>query len=561
MKNNIIFSSDYSNSAYWNMQNSITQQDTQDVLNNLRELKNKPFSMNKLNSIIDLCSFSIDRNWNKVNLQLKINPIQDFLSDDVLYYSKKYQGLESLNISFFEKVVDENTWYQQKLDFSHRKEYITLIKNIPELEEMIVDVYYAIYEQILFWLQSKKVFKQTSDIVSELIRTFRWYNSWLFTVENKYNNWDYIWSKIYSLYKNYRNARREEYWYDLNEKVQRFLQQQNNHKKELIEMIIKPLSMWETHLLLDSKFLYLDNGHYLYQDILYNSVYKNYFQKEKELINCAGDILKQYIYGKYIGLWIGSWEKDLELLNYVEGRISALFIDSSLPWLQEAELLFRWNIHRLDWGETCVTTMNFSQDWISNLLKDWGRIMSMWWTFWNPHLAGLNKRDFDEWHSFFAMLWGTFWCFRDNKIQFLKDIDKIMNPWDHILLSVFDIPKGKTWEIVTTEHYYTKETFNFVNNFFEKIWIPKNFIKTNVYYLNNEVCIDAVITPDSNGMLVSLYWKNIKLKTPITIEISRSERFGETTMEDYINFSHTWLKIENLITQDNNPFKFYILTK
>jgi len=43
------------------MQNRIVQQDIQYVLNNLKELKNKPFPMNKLNSIIDLCSFSIDR--------------------------------------------------------------------------------------------------------------------------------------------------------------------------------------------------------------------------------------------------------------------------------------------------------------------------------------------------------------------------------------------------------------------------------------------------------------------------------------------------------------------
>jgi hypothetical protein len=348
------------------------------------------------------------------------------------------------------------------------------------------------------------------------------------------------------------------------EKVELFLKNQKENNIELQSSLFSPIKNGETRLQLDGKFLYLDNGHYLYQDIIDKSIYNEYFNKEIELIRTYWSTISSYIHGKYTGLWVGNWKKDFELLKYAKSETTNIFIDSSLPSLQEAELLCIGNKNKFTFNYTHVSNVSFSQNWISDLIQD-GNIQVIWWTFWNPHPMPYTISSFQDEHNFFSMLWGTYGNFSwEYKIQFLQHMHTIMKPWDQLLLSVFKKPKSSDEIQNIIDHYNTQQTFDFVSNFFEKLWVSKANIEVEVKYENDTISIDAIIDPtktEQKYITLSCYGDTCSIKNPIHIEILRSQRIDDEMIEYYLTSSKTSLHIQKVIQHDENPIVFYILSK
>ena len=80
-----------------------------------------------------------------------------------------------------------------------------------------------------------------------------------------------------------------------------FIEDMEKNTKE-IQQIIDELKRGNQEIALDSKFFFLDNGDNLYDDVIEESAYHEYYKHELKLIQESREAIKPYLKNKYIGL-------------------------------------------------------------------------------------------------------------------------------------------------------------------------------------------------------------------------------------------------------------------
>ncbi len=524
-----------------------------------------------------------------VDMECKIRSrtMQNLISDDIITNIRHAGSLDSLDLEF-EFGFDGNEL--SELHFADTGSYdrikersIAFIKANHQIQQAIIDNYCDGLAATVEYMKSKEsLMDQWEQTTRALYLALGMPESFELSGTYKTTTDSIIYGTYGSDRKKTLNLKQKKAfgelqkigkylgWFDNAFHTKRFIQQMNAYN-EAVDKIMSRILEGEHELGLDSKFFFLDNGDNLYDEVIEKSAYHEYYEDELELISNNTERISPYFREKYIWLWCGNGKKDYHVFSkYVaidEPRMSpscwpmiskVVMMDSSIRSLSKAERFIDkgWSEMWISLGSTSIV---YTQQRIDELLQD-EEIRVLTSVVNNPHEMTFNIPDIKESSNMFTLFWGTFGNFEDYQPIFLKQMDKLMNPWDVLCISLYTTPKDEQEGQEVVKRYNTPQNAIFIKNFFVKLGIPQEAIEVIVSYDHNSatIHIDAKI---QENIRINRKGKEITISGGTIFHCVSSRRMKQVDLQECIDASGTSLKIADRIMEPGNPFSLYMITK
>lgn len=501
------------------------------------------------------------------NIQIMVKPTQDLINESIIENIRVAWSLDLLDISFLADKKQIST-----------KQVYPLLQAHPLIAQALIDTYCTVLSSVVKRTRGQKKMLQlrrkiSTDIYIAIEKEYpapkNMFTPELYPLVNEWtlslhgNKQAHL-----QLLKDLKPVANAMWWLTGAKRVNLFLDHIEQEEKELEQNIVVPLQQKKNPIQIDTKFLYLDNGHDLYDQILHDSTYRNYYEKDISLIQATASMLQRNIRSRYISLWVGNGAKDFALLkgNKNETHATTLLIDGSIRSLQEAEERFTGTDSGLrdNWYTTIpYKHLLFSQDWIDPLMKKRGNMAVFPSAFNARNSMERSKVDASLLSNTFAILGSTFGNFSHAyKREFLRNMAKIMNRGDNIFLSVFNKPSSEAEIQDIIRHYDTPHTHQFIKNFFIKLWIPAENITVRVTYVQDSIHIDALVEQKNDTPVkVRLTGNTITVPDKTLFKCFQSQRISHEKMQEIITESNSRLQIKEVLSLPWNPFTIYIIEK
>jgi len=532
-----------------------------------------------------------DINWQKHTTMAVLETWIDgkFLDKDILYNIKEAQNIDLLDLKYSETGLQVQD-IEQSIFEKYIKKYI---KEHPQCIDVIIENYcYTQQQKLDFYTSQKTELTKLKSLWKNILTDLQCpLTTNRDLISPKYLE-DMIWStklmtwKTYFQINEYKNTifdllrieKDREYIInmplmnqllqnlcDVDTMIENIWKQKSEFKREIIDKI-NLFNENPTHVLeIDSKYLFFENGNDLYNNILLESSYKDYYLWECDNLEHNFEKIKQYCHPFFIDLWCGAGTKDeIIMRQYDKHKLpltKAIFIDSSITSLKNCNYKLSKNTKQKD-------LYNFSTDRINNMNPDSNSWDWKWFhVFKNPNIPSDNQtviwyNTLSEWPCTFSMRWWTLWCFWSYKNEFLKTIWNAMKKWDTFLVSIFEKPTSTNGIPEIISKYNNTESERFVMNFLQKIWIPKNAMKFSVEYNHDaiEIFID-ISNPRWDMVKINAFWETTNLKNGTRLRIHESERFNKASFVSLLRDSSSGLDIVDIIPNHYWGPVLYVLKK
>lgn len=517
--------------------------------------------------------------------------MQNLVNTDIVKNIRAAWSLDILDIDFEFALggaeFSEYSFGEENFYTNIKDHTIEFIKNTPWVEQAIIDNYCDGLDATLSYITSKEwLVRQREKTTRDLFESFGMPKSFVLSKSNKVindgivfgsyggNRQEMLWPTQQKKFKQLIKIGNEFSWFDAAYETKRYIEDMKKEKED-IDKIVTALQNKQQEVSLDSKFFFLDNGDNLYDDVIEKSAYNRYYKEELMLIQKNKEKIAPYLKQKYIGLWCWNGKKDYNMISEnidtdsSPNKLSSwsrigkvVLMDSSLKSLSKAEKLIsknRWN----NWVSLGSTIVVFSQERIDTLLQD-NEIKALTSVTYNPKETKLNIPDIKETSNTFTLFGWTFGNFLGYKKIFLRQMNKLMNVWDVLCVSVFNPPTSKQEQETIVSMYDTPETHMFIKNFFIKLGIPKEAIEIKVWYssVTHTINIDAKIhRKDNQPIVIHPTGKDVTVADGTVFHCIASQRMDETNLQKDIKQSQTSLKIIDRISTPDNSFTLYMISK
>ena len=532
----------------------------------------------------------------EMDLQCKIwsRTMQNLINDDIVENIRSSWSVDILDIDFeFDMGTSEFSEYhfsQEKFYKDIKQHIMQFIKQTPQIEKTIVENYCDWVSATLWYMKTKEpLIDQWEKTTRELFHAFGMPKDFVLQRHNRVatdamvlgtygNRWEKLLSsKQQNTFRRLLKIGNELNGFDVAHETKRYIEDIKKNTEEIKQIIIT-LQQGQQEIELDSKFFFLDNGDNLYDEVIEHSAYTKYYTEELNLIQENKKRIEPYIKRKYIGLWCGNGKKDYSIVSddietgmtpitpipesnpWKIGKV--VLMDSSLRSLAKAEkLMSRGRGER--WKAFWSTTIVFSQEWIDGLIKE-NEIKTLTSVTYNPKESTMNIPDIRESSNMFTLFGWTFGNFENYQKLFLQQMDTLMNSWDILCISVFNLPKDKQEREQIVRSYNTPQNNIFIKNFFIKMGIPEDAIEICVEYDNetDTVHIDAKIHGKTNQPIqINYAWEKTIVPDGTIFHCISSQRMDVKDLQKRIDQSKTSLKIIDQISSPNSPFTLYMISK
>jgi len=537
--------------------------------------------------------------WEKIPINCKIlsRTMKDLINENIIKNIHLANSLDFLDIDFeFEfkdKKFSEYDSNNEKSYLAIKEHIIKFIKENPAIKKVIIDNYCEELFFMLEYVKSKEpLINQWEQTTRDLFEAFGMPKTFVLSENRKFttdalvlSSYGSDWEKVLSpkqtkTFEKLQEIGKKLNGFDSGYETKRYVENFKKNNKE-IDKIFVQIRDGEKEILLDSKFFFLDNGDNLYDDIIENSKYNQYYQAELDLIKENQEKIQPYIKSHYIGLWCGNGKKDQTMISenmhgkfvtygdprnqsYPENEVTrVLLMDSSLKSLSKAEKAMSENRSHQWMIYSGSTRVLFSQERIDKLLQN-NDIKAFTSVINNPHEMIINIPDIRETLNIFTLFGWTFGNFGNHQQTFLQQINTLMNVWDILCMSLFNLPISNEEKQQIVDIYNTPQTHLFIRNFFVKLGIPEDAIKVQVSYDNNtnSVNIDAKIhTKNNQPIIINPTGVETKIPDDTIFHCFSSQRMDEHDLQKRIDQSNLPLKVINKITLPGNPFSLYMISK